>query len=116
MYSVVTLPSKQPVVTALPSLFSPHIASVQSVVKTHPGFPFIACGNTSGRVVVLMNNRDSFVCSMKIPGIFLYRVVRSLFIMPCIPPSDYKVSVQRIGSGAYSTVFSGLLYLHLVKE
>ena len=115
MYSVVTLPSKQPVVTALPSLFSPHIASVQSVVKTHPGFPFIACGNTSGRVVVLMNNRGSFVCSMKFPGIFLNRVVCPFFIMPCIPSSDFKVGVRCIGSGAYSTVFSGLIPLHLVK-
>lgn len=46
----------QPVVKPLPSLFSPHIASIQSVVKMHPTRPLIACGNTSGRIVVLMNS------------------------------------------------------------
>lgn len=46
----------QPVVKALPSIFSPHIASIQSVVKMHSSFPIMTCGNTSGRVVVLMNS------------------------------------------------------------
>mgnify|MGYP007081913012 FL=1 len=50
--------SGQPVVKTLPSLFSPHIASIQSVVKTHPSHPLIACGNTSGRIVALMNNAN----------------------------------------------------------
>ena len=34
------------------------IASIQSVVKTHPSHPLIACGNTSGRIVALMNNAN----------------------------------------------------------
>ena len=54
MYSVALTASRKPVVKMLPSFFSPHISSIQSVVNMHPSYPMIACANTSGRVVILV--------------------------------------------------------------
>ena len=62
LYSVVLVDNARPIVKTLPSIFSPHIASIQSLVKMHTSFPLIACGNTSGRIVALMNNQKYSVC------------------------------------------------------